>query len=116
MSNPVPASAAQESLWTQLIVGRAAPVAGSTVAKPAEDAEEEATPVQVEHAVRAVNETLELRSIGIQFEIDTDTDKVIVKVVDRNNGVVIRQIPNEEVVRIAKVMGEMSGLLVDSAA
>lgn len=115
MSNPVPASAAPESPWMQLVVGRAAPAA-SSVARVPDDAEQEATPVQVETAVKQVNAALEIRSIGIQFEIDKDTDKVIVKVIDRNSGEVIRQVPNEEVVRIAKVMGEMSGLLVDDAA
>ncbi|MDM0118181.1 flagellar protein FlaG [Variovorax arabinosiphilus] len=115
MSNPVPASAAPESPWMQLAVGRAAPAA-SSASRVADDAEPEATPVQVEAAVKQVNAALEIRSIGIQFEIDKDTDKVIVKVIDRNTGEVIRQVPNEEVVRIAKVMGEMSGLLVDSAA
>ena len=115
MSNPVLPSAAPESPWMQLAVGRAAPVAVST-SRAAEDTEEEATPVQVETAVNQVNAALEIRSIGIQFEIDKDTDKVIVKVIDRNSGEVIRQVPNEEVVRIARVMGEMSGLLVDNAA
>lgn len=115
MSNPVPPSAAPESPWMQLVVGRAAPTAGSA-ARVAQDTEQEATPVQVETAVKQVNAALEIRSIGIQFEIDKDTDKVIVKVIDRNSGEVIRQVPNEEVVRIAKVMGEMSGLLVDDAA
>ena len=49
MSNPVPASSAQESPWTQLLVGRAAAGAGAT-ARAVEDVEEEATPVQVESA------------------------------------------------------------------
>lgn len=115
MSNPVPVSAAPESPWMQWVVARATPAAGNA-APAADEAEPEATPVQVETAVRQVNAALEIRSIGIQFEIDKDTDKVIVKVIDRNSGEVIRQVPNEEVVRIAKVMGEMSGLLVDSAA
>ena len=114
MSNPVLPSAAPESPWMQLVVGRAAPAASTS--RAAEDTEEEATPVQVETAVKQVNAALEIRSIGIQFEIDKDTDKVIVKVIDRNSGEVIRQVPNEEVVRIAKVMGEMSGLLVNDAA
>lgn len=98
----------------QLFVARADRVAAGTSAP--KEAVEESTPAQVESAVREVNAAFELRSIGLQFEIDQDTDKVIVKVVDRNSGEVIRQIPNEEVVRIAKVMGEMPGLLVDDAA
>lgn len=116
MSNPVPAIPSKESPWTQLLVGRAAgptPAAGpDAAAEPVE----EATPAQVETAVHEVNASLESRSISLQFEIDKDTDKVIVKVVDQTNGVVIRQIPTEEVVRIAKVMGKASGLLVSHQA
>ena len=66
--------------------------------------------------MQAVNAALETRSISLQFEIDKDTDKVIVKVVDQTNGVVIRQIPTEEVVRIAKVMGKAPGMLVSQQA
>lgn len=117
MSNPVPAIPAKENPWTQLLVGRAAgaaPAAGS--AEVASEPVEEATPAQIETAVHEVNASLVSRSISLQFEIDQDTDKVIVKVVDQTNGVVIRQIPTEEVVRIAKVMGKAPGLLVSHQA
>ena len=114
MSNPAPLSLPKESPWTQLLVGRGGPTLSPVPA--AKEVVEEPTPPQVRAAVRQVNAELEIRSIGLQFEIDQDTHKVIVKVVDRNSGEVIRQVPNEEVVRIAKVMGEMSGLLVDAAA
>jgi flagellar protein FlaG len=63
-----------------------------------------------------VNEAFALREVGLQFEVDKDTDKVIVKVVDRVSGEVIRQIPNEDVVRIAKLMSDGNGLLVNHAA
>ncbi len=66
--------------------------------------------------MRQVNEALALREVGLKFEVDKDTDKVIIKVVDRASGEVIRQIPNEEVVRIAKLMSDGKGLLVDHAA
>ena len=115
MSNPLPASPAKETPWTQLLAG---PVAGTTAAaaEMAAGAVEQATPAQIETAVREVNASLESRSISLQFEIDKDTDKVIVKVVDQTNGEVIRQIPTEEVVRIAKVMGKVPGLLVSHQA
>lgn len=114
MPTPVPASPPQESLWTQMLVDRAGTSAPSAIA--ASEPVVEATAAQIETAVRKVNDALEIRSIGVQFEIDQDTNKVIVKVVDRNSGEVIRQIPNEEVVRISKVMGEMPGLLIDRVA
>lgn len=110
MSNPLAPIPAKDSPWTQLLVGRAG--AGAGAAEPAE----EATPAQVETAVQAVNAALATRSVSLQFEIDKDTDKVIVKVVDQANGVVIRQIPTEEVVRIAKVMGKAPGMLVSQQA
>lgn len=117
MLNPVSANPVKDNQWTQLLVGGAAGAA-SAVAATAEkdDAKESATPVQVEQAVRQVNESLALREVGLQFEVDKETDMVIVKVVDRASGEVIRQIPNEEVVRIAKLMNDGHGLLVDHAA
>ena len=117
MSNPLAPIPAKDSPWTQLPVGRAAAGAGSAAAADeAAEPAEEATPAQLETAVQAVNTSLETRSVSLQFEIDKDTDKVIVKVVDQTNGVVIRQIPTEEVVRIAKVMGKAPGLLMSQQA
>jgi flagellar protein FlaG len=118
MSNPVPSIPAKESPWTQLLAGRASGAGASAAASSAaaEGAVDEATPVQVERAVHEVNAALVLREVGLQFEVDKDTDKLIVKVVDRASGEVIRQIPNEEVVRIAKLMSEGNGLLVDQSA
>lgn len=112
MLNPVSATSVKDNQWTQLLVGG---VAGAATAGK-DDAKKDATPVQVEHAVRQVNEALALREVGLQFEVDKDTDIVIVKVVDRSSGEVIRQIPNEEVVRIAKLMSDGNGLLVNHAA
>ena len=124
MSQPVPAAyAATESPWLQqLLAGRtggaaAAPAEATALRKAEAEVEvEEATPVQIEMAVKSVNASLESRSISLQFEVDRDTDKLIVKVVDRSNGEVIRQIPTEEVVRIAKVMDRQAGLLVSQQA
>ncbi|MDQ0085893.1 flagellar protein FlaG [Variovorax boronicumulans] len=119
MLNPVPATPVMENQWTQLLVGGAAAVRGLVAGAKgdaAADAKDDATPVQVEQAVHQVNEAFALREVGLQFEVDKDTDKVIVKVVDRASGEVIRQIPNEDVVRIAKLMSDGSGLLVDHAA
>ncbi|CAA2109855.1 flagellar protein FlaG [Variovorax paradoxus] len=118
MSNPVPTIPVKDSPWTQLLAGRAAGAGAgaATAAAAAEGAVDEATPVQVEHAVREVNAALAVREVGLRFEVDKDTDKLIVKVVDRASGEVIRQIPNEEVVRIARLMSEGNGLLVDQAA
>lgn len=116
MSNPLPAVPAKEAPWVQASAGQAAGTAASAGADAPARQVEEATPAQVETAVREINTSLQSRSISLRFEVDKDTDKLIVKVVDVANGEVIRQIPNEEVVRIAKVMGKAPGLLVSEQA
>lgn len=119
MLNPVPANSATESPWAQLLRGGAAAagVRGAVAdSKGGADAKDEATPVQVEQAVRQANEVLAVREVGVRFEVDKDTEMLIVKVVDSSSGEVIRQIPNEEAVRIAKLMNDGNGLLVDQAA
>ena len=120
MSIPVAPAADNSPFWAQVLSGRSVGAASASAsaesASGSADAVEAATPTQVEEAVREVNASLQSRSVGLQFEVDEDTDKLIVKVVDRASGEVIRQIPNEEVVRIAKVLGKAPGLLVSQSA
>lgn len=115
MSIQLPLASAADSPWMQLLAGTPA---GTAAAAPSGDAETpKATSAQLERAVHDANESMALRSVDVRFEIDKDIDKVIVKVVDKSSGEVIRQIPSEEVVRIAKVLeGKLPGLLVSHGA
>ena len=114
MAIPVAPAADNSPWWMQILPARASLPAEDAQA-PA-DAAEAATPVQVEQAVRELNAALQIRSVGLQFEVDEDTDKVIVKVLDRDSGELIRQIPSEEALRIAKMLGRAPGLLMDQSA
>lgn len=75
-----------------------------------------ATREEIVQAVEEVNEALTLRSVGVRFEVDSETERLVVKVVDRESGELIRQMPSEEVLRIAKVLGRVPGLLVSESA
>ncbi len=48
----------------------------------------------------------------LQFSVDKDTDKMVVKVVDKQNGDVIRQIPSKEMLEIAKALDTIHGLII----
>ena len=48
-----------------------------------------------------------------EFSVDKDTNMVIVKIKDTETGEVIRQIPPEVVVKLAKTIDEFLGLLFD---
>src|SRR3982751_3886299 len=117
MSIPV-APAADRQWWMQMLAGRPASTAASVAAEAGSTiAEGGGAPMQLEAAVKEVNASLESRSVGLRFDIDKELGRVIVKVVDRESGDVIRQIPTEEVVRIAKVLqGKAPGLLVSQDA
>jgi flagellar protein FlaG len=71
---------------------------------------------QVQQALKSINQNFEMLSVGVQFELDSDYKNVIIKVIDRENGKVIRQIPSEEMVRFAKEIDKLKGLLIEQTA
>ncbi len=50
------------------------------------------------------------------FSIEEDTGKTIIKVVDSSTDEVIRQIPSEEIITIAKALDNLQGLLLKQKA
>lgn len=51
-------------------------------------------------------------SNNLQFSIDSDTGQTIVRVTDMQTGELIRQIPSEELVELAKSLDRMQGKLL----
>lgn len=76
----------------------------------------ETLPEDMSAAVRELSDALRTTTIGLQFEIDETTHKVITKVIDRDTGELIRQLPSEEIMRIARAMNKLQGLLVHQSA
>lgn len=48
----------------------------------------------------------------LKFSIDDETGKTVVKVIDTDTKEVIRQIPSEELMQIARALDKLQGLLV----
>jgi len=71
---------------------------------------------QVEEAAKTVNEFLKPINNSINFSLDEDTGITVVKVIDVTTKEVIRQIPSEEMLVIAKAIDQMKGLLVQQKA
>ena len=75
----------------------------------------------VNNAIDIINQKVMLKSTNLIFEFDDLGDPPIVKVVDKDNGEVIREVPPKEMQEIAKAMsdiadsiGNSSGILFDS--
>lgn len=71
---------------------------------------------QVTHAVAELNQSRQAQSLGLEFSIDTDSKRTIVKVVDQNTKEVLRQIPTVEALEIAKSLDASMSLLSKQTA
>jgi flagellar protein FlaG len=71
---------------------------------------------QVKQAVEHVNKVVQTLSNDLKFTLDEDTGMRVVKVVDVKSQDVIRQIPSEEVVAIAKALDTLQGLIIRQKA
>lgn len=71
---------------------------------------------QLEAAVSSVQEYIQPFNSDLQFSVNDDTDKVVVKVIDSETKEVIRQIPSEEMIAIAKALDSIKGLFVKQQA
>ena len=72
---------------------------------------EELSPGKLQQSLQEINNVLAGFSISVQFQIDPDYKELIVKVVDRASGELIRQMPSADVVRMSKAMDNLKGLL-----
>lgn len=72
---------------------------------------------QLAQAVKSLNKAMETRSQGLEFSIDSDSHRTVVKVVDQKTKDVIRQIPSEEALQIAQALEQaQGGLLISQKA
>jgi flagellar protein FlaG len=75
--------------------------------------EQNASRETLQKAVDQANRKLQtLSSNELQFSIDKETGIQVVKLTDKQTGEVIRQIPSEEMLKIAKSIESMTGSLV----
>ena len=71
---------------------------------------------EVKESVEKINKTVQAMARNLQFTVDEATQMNVVKVVDVETKDVIRQIPSEEVLAIAKALDKLQGLLFKEKA
>lgn len=66
--------------------------------------------------VQRINDVM--RNYGVEFQLHefSQGQRVVTRIVDRDSGEVIRQIPSEEVLRIAESLEQMQGRLIQLKA
>ena len=118
---PAPPSAPQVRPSTAApIPGAAAPApapAGPKVieiARPQIKVDEEGDHKRLQQAVDRMNAKMVDGGRGLAFRVDPDLGRPVVTVTNKETGEVIRQIPNEVVIRLARSIEDTKGLLLNA--
>ena len=83
--------------------------------QPAPDKPESAQ--EIREAVEKLNEQLKPVSAGVRFNVDDESGRLVIQLMDIANDTVIRQIPSEEALKLSREPNlKRSGLLVDTKA
>ena len=67
---------------------------------------------ELQQAIDAISASMEMMQKGLAFKIDEESGIQVVKVVDIKTGDLIRQIPNQEALDIARKLSEITGVLM----
>lgn len=71
---------------------------------------------QIKQAVQDIQGAVNNLAHNLHFSIDEDTGRTIIKVTDARTDEVIRQIPTEEAIEIARTLDKVQGLLFNDKA
>ena len=91
--------------------GKPLPASGQKL--PPEPAPEP-TRAQVEQAVQQLQSYLNDSQRQLQFQVDSASGRTIVRVVNPDTGELIRQIPSEEMLTLARAIGTRGGQILSS--
>ncbi len=75
---------------------------------------EKATQAQDDEILQAFKKEFDLiHNVELKFNKDQETGQTYIKIVDKDSGKIIREIPPEEVRKLAEKLDEMVGVLFD---
>ncbi|MCF7203438.1 flagellar protein FlaG [Pseudomonas oligotrophica] len=72
--------------------------------------------VEVGEAVERIRSQVQSLQRDLNFSVDDSTGELVVRVVDGDSGKVVRQIPSEDILRLAERLDEMRSLLFEAKA
>ena len=78
---------------------------------------EQQSAAQLKEALAYVNRALQQSNKNLEFTVDTDTERPVVKLVDSESGEVLRQFPTEEALAISRAIDDFQqGFLIRQQA
>lgn len=95
----------------------AAATPAAPIESPVAKTEQHPSSAQLQNVVDSINKTLSQANKNIQFSVDSDTKKTVIKLMDTETGDVIRQYPSKEALAISQSIDQIQqGLLLKQKA
>lgn len=115
VSNTVPATRLASDSAPVAVPVAATPAA--PIESPVAKTEQQPSSAQLQNVVDSINKTLTQANKNIQFSVDSDTKKTVIKLMDTETGDVIRQYPSKEALAISQSIDQIQqGLLLKQKA
>ena len=93
------------------------PTASAPAVKPTPAPVQQPQPAQVQKAIESFRQQIETKAPNsLAFSVDSSNGKTIVRITDAKTGEMIRQIPSEELLAIARSLDKMQGMLLQQKA
>ncbi|MHB1084184.1 MAG: flagellar protein FlaG [Thiobacillus sp.] len=95
---------------------RAEPVK-AVATSPTQNASPHPSVEALKSAVSTINKEMQQAHLNLQFSVDTDSNRTVVKMVDPSTGELIRQYPSKEILAISRSIDQFQqGLLLKQEA
>ncbi|QBJ63497.1 MULTISPECIES: flagellar protein FlaG [unclassified Pseudoalteromonas] len=85
----------------------------TTTASNSAVSETELSPEKLEKVVQQLQDFMGEMNRSLQFKVDEDSGRNVIKVIDKESGDLVKQYPSEEVLGIVAKLAEATGVLVD---
>lgn len=101
---------------TQVTAAEKNVASGSASTAPRPEQQQDQKPGSLEQALEEINKNMKAWSTGLQFDVDPDLHRVVVSVIDSATGEVLRTVPSDAVMRVARTIAQLQGMAVDIKA
>lgn len=69
---------------------------------------------QLNSAIDKANTFMSEKASGLEFSVDEDTGRSIVKLIDKQTNEILRQYPSKEMIEISKDLSKFQGMLISA--
>jgi flagellar protein FlaG len=111
-SRAVQGSRTPDKVDVKLANGKPLPPAGTPAPQPSQV---DAPRIDMSRAIASITAFLQENQRGLRFQVDKDSGRTIITVINPVSGEIVRQIPSQEVLDIAREL-KVSGALVNTRA